>query len=258
MLRVCLAAILFVLAACGDDSAAGGADGALCAPSPMPVLNGSATTKDPSVVSINELYRDPCARAGVPQCTGTLVTPTMVLTAAHCISEGGIDVMGVVVGDNADLGTGTPGQGLDGVLFSIVSAHVHPAYDEATLANDVAVLELAEAVSQPVKAVNTQPLEQTIVGGAGRVVGFGEAEQAPAFIKREGTVMLSALDPTELEYVPGPSMTCSGDSGGPLLVTSDIERVVGVTSRGDIDCELRGVAIRVDAVWDFLGPVVAP
>lgn len=54
-------------------------------------------------------------------------------------------------------------------------------------------------------------------------------------------------------------MTCEGDSGGPVFVTSNAtEEVAGITSFGDAQCMQSGTNMRVDAYrTDFIDPNVA-
>jgi len=64
-----------------------------------------------------------------------------------------------------------------------------------------------------------------------------------------GTVAVTAASPREITYGSDPSMTCSGDSGGPVFLTVEgLEVLIGVTSRGDPACADHGVGIRVDAL----------
>lgn len=79
-------------------------------------------------------------------CGGVLVAPTTVVTAAHCL---GRQVLGGPVESVPDLRviTGrTELRATDGREIAVRAARVNPAYDSASNAGDLAVLELAEAV----------------------------------------------------------------------------------------------------------------
>jgi secreted trypsin-like serine protease len=203
---------------------------------------------DPAVVAVNDLNVD-CQRAGAPTCTGTLIAPDVVLTAGHCVGELPAESFGVLLGAQADLGPGELGAGLEGAFFQVAEIRLHPGFDPGSLANDVALLRLDGEAAAPPALMFEGPLEPSFVGATARVVGFGLAEEKPASVKRQGTVVVTEVSPLELVYGSGPSMTCSGDSGGPLFVTVDgVEYLAGVTSRGDTRCADYGVAIQVDTL----------
>lgn len=241
-------------AACGgepdpDDPPSAGACEGASGVAAQPIVRGEVDGGDPAVVAVNTLDVD-CQRAGVPACTGALVAPDVVLTAAHCVGELPPEAFGVLVGPTADPGRGELGEGLEGAFFRVAAVRMHPGFDATTLANDVALLRLeGEAPGAPARRPGAPLDDEALAGTAARVVGFGLADEGPAFAKREGEVRLSDVGALEVIYEGAPAMTCAGDSGGPVFaMIGGEELLVAVTSRGDTACEDHGVGIRVDAL----------
>ncbi|MEM7153315.1 MAG: trypsin-like serine protease [Myxococcota bacterium] len=165
-------------------------------------------------------------------CTAALVSDRALLTAGHCVDDEARGTLELAFGpDPAD-----PDE-----VRLIREIVLHPRYSTTDSAFDLAVLWLDEPVTRaPIPRHEGAP-NIDLVGDSLAVVGFGSGEQ------RAGTVVLSEVDEHTLTYVPGPDMTCGGDSGGPVLTTIDGEmRLWGITSAGDRACEAWGVAAQID------------
>jgi hypothetical protein len=196
------------------------------------ITEGTADDGDPGVVALVETN-------GLLRCTGTLVAPRAVLTAAHCAIEAG--------NHTAFFGSEIDGPGES---FAIIDFRAHPGYSGETGRDDIAVLFLDAAPPVTPALLPDRALDAAFVGANVRLVGFGQtaADTDDSGLKREGIATVSQLDDTELELVPAPSQTCLGDSGGPAFAVIDgVEVLVGVTARGDPDCALYAISTRVDA-----------
>jgi hypothetical protein len=176
--------------------------------------------------------------SGMPFCSGSLIAPAEVLTAAHCFFPPAPELAAIFIGS-------VPPQA--GALVAVEHVWLDPAYEPATRFHDLALLTLAQEVGAETLPVLAEPLPPSALGSDVRVVGFGRATLKVELVKRTGIARIAELTPSSLRLEPAPAAPCSGDSGSPVLLeTAEGPFVVGVVSHGDWLCASFAAAALVD------------
>lgn len=245
---LCIATLLAAsLAGCDEATDAAGElaadDDAIVAEGASAIVAGTVDEGHPAVVALT--YH------GDAFCSGTLVAPTVVLTAAHCLHE---DFVGALSLPDVAVFFGTDVAGA-GTSIRVTATHLHPDFDSrGSQEDDVAVVRLAfEAPVEPL-ALGAAPEK----GSPIRLVGFGRVDPDVETdgVKRVGAATIQAVTPRSFVLRPSPHGTCMGDSGGAAIATVDGHDVlVGVHTRSD--CRTGMIDERVDAhLASFLAPYV--
>lgn len=213
---------------------------------PRIIFGKVVPSKNSAIVQVREKQGNDSAL-----CTGTVIAPYMVLTAWHCVSTRASD-MTVVAG---------------GKRLRVRRIFTHPEVrtdeENGLVYNDVAILRLSKKVDiTPVPIVLSR---QAAISDPVTILGYGLTEFGSAGTLRQGLTQIDDVTKDFIVTLFGnlESNSCSGDSGGPALLSfvgndgRTKTGIVGTTSTGtNTSCfygdQTSYINIQSPAVYSFI------
>jgi secreted trypsin-like serine protease len=209
------------------------------------IIGGDADVADVGVVALRQLDGT--------LCSGTLIAPTIVLTAAHCVYGVSPSSLQVLVGDQIS----SPAQTL-----AVASVAAYPTYTgEATgIAGgvDLGAVVLAEPLTSvtPVP-IDTATSDAELEAATVTLIGFGvsnTADESQVGVRTSVATPVTAVCTRWLTLGGPQANACVGDSGGPVLLHG---KIVATVSSGAPDCVEPSTMMRLSAHTDWLANVQA-
>ncbi|MEU4874702.1 trypsin-like serine protease [Streptomyces sp. NPDC021608] len=206
-------------------------------------------------------------------CGGAVVSPTKIVTAAHCVKGYDWFNHGTIITGTSQLPVAGDLHG--GSRTGVLRQWNHPSYSASTIDNDIAVLTLGTPLTvKPLPMIPAGNTGSYAPGTNATVFGWGRTSSATQDISddlKTATLPIQS-DATCAGYYPddfvkshmvcagnpasgsdaGTTATCNGDSGGPLVVGG---RLVGVVSWGVTDCVKSGAYSVFSKVTTYVGTV---
>jgi hypothetical protein len=187
----------------------------------QPIVAGAPDTGDPAIMELLSNKGQLWAR-----CTATLVTPRVLLTAAHCFVETpGFRHLLFPRNDDTNF--------TEQDLLPLQATAFDPGYRAPRQGHDFGIVVLASPLPMRPMPINRAPVDRA-QGKTIRYVGYGlvtGGNPGSGGVKRNISAPIAQVTGTLIAVAAGAHGSCQGDSGGPMLLDDGHgEAIVGIAS----------------------------
>jgi len=221
----------------------------------------SASTQYPWVASV--WFAGPSDDYYESICTGSLIAPDIVLTAAHCILNYGTYYV--------QMGSDTIDGQNDATFYEVDAVWKNPRYSRKTLINDIGLLKLTapQTAVAPMPYATKRDLAAVKRSKKMEILGWGKNQSGESATFLRYTKVTNQLKVAKSLY-PARQFNqntmlaagryikrervytgaCYGDSGGPLLANiKGVKKVIGVTSWGKPGCNTKAPTVFTNVAY---------